>query len=155
MGPGPTQAFCRTFNFELQAAASEDAIVLSLSTSHSFELDEVWRYLHSNSAHTLIQAVLDAPLFGVRWRWNAGVALALPRYTGGRKVAPQIQRMKSEDLIASVFPIRLPAWKTWSANGKSPTIRWWNKPSMIACTTPWTVKAGWRCCGAWSAVRSA
>ncbi|CAI8709546.1 ATP-dependent helicase Lhr and Lhr-like helicase [Pseudomonas sp. IT-P171] len=97
--------FCRTFNFELQAAASEDAIVLSLSTSHSFELDEVWRYLHSNSAeHLLIQAVLDAPLFGVRWRWNAGVALALPRYTGGRKVAPQIQRMKSEDLIASVFP---------------------------------------------------
>jgi len=97
--------FCRTFNFELQAAASEDAIVLSLSTSHSFELDDVWRYLHSNSAeHILIQAVLDAPLFGVRWRWNAGVALALPRYTGGRKVAPQLQRMKSEDLIASVFP---------------------------------------------------
>lgn len=97
--------FCRTFNFELQAAASEDAIVLSLSTSHSFELGEVWRYLHSNSAeHLLIQAVLEAPLFGVRWRWNAGVALALPRFTGGRKVAPQIQRMKSEDLIASVFP---------------------------------------------------
>ncbi|MFC6337630.1 DEAD/DEAH box helicase [Pseudomonas sp. CCM 7891] len=97
--------FCRTFNFELQAAASENAIVLSLSTSHSFELNEVWRYLHSNSAeHILIQAVLDAPLFGVRWRWNAGVALALPRYVGGRKVAPQIQRMKSEDLIASVFP---------------------------------------------------
>ncbi len=97
--------FCRTFNFELQAAASEDAIILSLSTSHSFDLDEVWRYLPSNSAeHMLIQAVLDAPLFGVRWRWNAGVALALPRYTGGRKVAPQIQRMKSDDLIASVFP---------------------------------------------------
>ena len=97
--------FCRTFNFELQAAASEDAIVLSLSTSHSFELDDVWRYLHSSSAeHLLIQAILDAPLFGVRWRWNAGVALALPRFTGGRKVAPQLQRMKSEDLIASVFP---------------------------------------------------
>src|SRR5471032_2311381 len=97
--------FCRTFNFELQAAASEDAIVLSLSTSHSFELDEVWRYLNSASAeHLLIQAVLEAPLFGVRWRWNAGVALALPRYSGGRKVPPQIQRMKSEDLIANVFP---------------------------------------------------
>jgi ATP-dependent helicase Lhr and Lhr-like helicase len=97
--------FCRTFNFELQAAASEDAIVLSLSTSHSFELDEVWRYLNSNTAeHLLIQAVLDAPIFGVRWRWNAGTALALPRYAGGRKVAPQIQRMKSEDLIATVFP---------------------------------------------------
>jgi ATP-dependent Lhr-like helicase len=97
--------FCRTFNFELQAAASEDAIVLSLSTSHSFELDEVWRYLSSrNAEHILIQALLDAPLFGVRWRWNAAVAMALPRYVGGCKVAPQIQRMKSEDLIAAVFP---------------------------------------------------
>ncbi|MBA1203400.1 DEAD/DEAH box helicase [Pseudomonas capeferrum] len=97
--------FCRTFNFELQAAASEDAIVLSLSTSHSFELDEVWRYLSSRTAEQiLIQALLDAPLFGVRWRWNAGVAMALPRFIGGRKVAPQLQRMKSEDLIAAVFP---------------------------------------------------
>ena len=97
--------FCRTFNFELQAAASEDAIVLSLSTSHSFALEEVWRYLNSGSAEqVLIQALLDAPLFGVRWRWNAGTALALPRYSGGRKVAPQLQRMKSEDLIATVFP---------------------------------------------------
>ncbi|MGE6388346.1 DEAD/DEAH box helicase [Pseudomonas sp. NPDC078416] len=97
--------FCRTFNFELQAAASEDAIVLSLSTAHSFALDEVWRYLNTATAeHLLIQAVLDAPLFGVRWRWNAGVALALPRYAGGRKVAPQLQRIKSDDLIATVFP---------------------------------------------------
>ncbi|MDH0303957.1 MULTISPECIES: DEAD/DEAH box helicase [unclassified Pseudomonas] len=97
--------FCRTFNFELQAAASEDAIVLSLSTSHSFELEEVWRYLNSRTAEPiLVQALLDAPLFGVRWRWNAAVAMALPRYVGGRKVAPQIQRMKSEDLVAAVFP---------------------------------------------------
>ncbi|SDK09207.1 ATP-dependent helicase Lhr and Lhr-like helicase [Pseudomonas indica] len=97
--------FCRTFNFELQAAATEDAIVLSLSTSHSFPLEDVWRYLHSNSAeHVLIQALLDAPLFGVRWRWNATTALALPRMAGGRKVAPQLQRMRSEDLLATVFP---------------------------------------------------
>ncbi|SIT41253.1 ATP dependent helicase, Lhr family [Paraburkholderia ribeironis] len=97
--------FCRSFNFELQAAATEDAIVLSLTSSHSFVLDEVWRYLRSNSAeHLLIQALLDAPLFGVRWRWNATVALGLPRYTGGRKTAPQLQRMRSEDLLASVFP---------------------------------------------------
>ncbi|RZI63520.1 MAG: ATP-dependent DNA helicase, partial [Variovorax sp.] len=96
---------CRTFNFELQAAATEDAIVLSLSTSHSFPLDEVARYLHSNSAlDVLVQALLDAPLFGVRWRWNATTALALPRFTGGRKVAPQLQRMRSEDLLAAVFP---------------------------------------------------
>ena len=97
--------FCRTFNFELQAAATEDAIVLSLSDSHSFPLDEVWRYLRSSTAeHVLIQALLDAPLFNVRWRWNATTALALPRFTGGRKVAPQLQRMKSDDLLASVFP---------------------------------------------------
>ncbi|MGV2291667.1 DEAD/DEAH box helicase [Trinickia sp. YCB016] len=97
--------FCRTFNFELQAAATEDAIVLSLTGAHSFTLDDVWRYLHSNSAeHILIQALLDAPLFNVRWRWNATTSLALPRYTGGRKTAPQLQRMKSEDLLASVFP---------------------------------------------------
>jgi ATP-dependent Lhr-like helicase len=97
--------FCRTFNFELQAAATEDAIVLSLSASHSFPLDEVARYLHSASAlHVLVQALLDAPLFNVRWRWNATTALALPRFSGGRKVAPQLQRMRSEDLLAAVFP---------------------------------------------------
>ncbi|WP_439886060.1 DEAD/DEAH box helicase [Pseudomonas sp. MBLB4123] len=97
--------FCRSFNFELQAAATEDALILSLATSHSFPLEEVWRYLHSNSAEQLlIQALLDAPLFAVRWRWNAAVALALPRFSGGRKVAPQLQRMRSEDLLATVFP---------------------------------------------------
>ena len=97
--------FCRNFNFELQAAATEDAIILSLTGSHSFALDEVWRYLHSNTAeHLLIQALLDAPLFGVRWRWNATTSLALPRYSGGRKTAPQLQRMRSEDLLAAVFP---------------------------------------------------
>ncbi|WP_062871687.1 DEAD/DEAH box helicase [Paraburkholderia ferrariae] len=97
--------FCRQFNFELQAAATEDAIILSLTGAHSFALDEVWRYLHSNTAgHLLVQALLDAPLFGVRWRWNATTALALPRQTGGRKTPPQIQRMRSEDLLAAVFP---------------------------------------------------
>jgi len=97
--------FCRKFNFELQAAATEDAIVLSLSTSHSFPLDEVTRYLHSNNVRdVLTQALLDAPMFGVRWRWNATTSLALPRFQGGTKVPPQLQRMKSEDLLATVFP---------------------------------------------------
>lgn len=97
--------FCRSFNFELQAAATEDAIVLSLSTSHSFPLIEVSRYLHSASARdVLVQALLDAPLFGVRWRWAATTALALPRFSGGQRVAPQLQRMKSEDLLATIFP---------------------------------------------------
>src|SRR5690606_35439810 len=97
--------FCRQFNFELQAAATEDAIVLSLSTSHSFPLIEVSKYLHSSSAKdVLVQALLDAPLFPVRWRWNATTALALPRFIGGKKVPPQLQRMKAEDLLATVFP---------------------------------------------------
>ncbi len=97
--------FCRSFNFELQAAATEDAIILSLSTSHSFPLIEVSRYLHSASAKDLlVQALLDAPVFGVRWRWAATTALALPRFSGGQKIAPQLQRMKSEDLLATVFP---------------------------------------------------
>jgi ATP-dependent Lhr-like helicase len=97
--------FCRQFNFELQAAATEDAIVLSLSTSHSFPLEEVAHYLHSNTAeHVLVQALLDAPLFPARWRWNAVTALALPRFSGGKKVPPPLQRMKSEDLLAAVFP---------------------------------------------------
>lgn len=97
--------FCRKFNFELQAAATEDNIVLSLTAAHSFDLDDVQRYLHSNSARTvLIQALLDAPMFMTRWRWVAGVALALPRFRGGKKVAPQLARMDAEDLLAAVFP---------------------------------------------------
>ena len=97
--------FCRKFNFELQAAATEDNIVLSLTTAHSFELDDVARYLNSRSVRTiLIQAMLDAPMFASRWRWTAGVSLALPRFRGGKKVPPQLLRMQAEDLIAAVFP---------------------------------------------------
>ena len=97
--------FCRKFNFELQAAATEDNIVLSLTTAHSFELGEVARYLHSASVRqVLIQAMLDAPMFMTRWRWVIGVALAQPRFRGGRKVAPQLARMGAEDLIGAVFP---------------------------------------------------
>ncbi len=97
--------FCRKFNFELQAAATEDNIVLSLTTAHSFDLGEVARYLHSTSVRAvLIQAMLDAPMFTTRWRWVAGVALALPRFRAGKKVPPQFMRMQAEDLIAAVFP---------------------------------------------------
>jgi ATP-dependent Lhr-like helicase len=100
--------FCRKFNFELQAAATEDNIVLSLTTAHSFDLDEVRRYLHSASVRELlVQALLDAPMFATRWRWVAGVALALPRMRGGRRVAPQLIRMAAEDLITAVFPDQL------------------------------------------------
>jgi ATP-dependent Lhr-like helicase len=97
--------FCRKFNFELQAAATEDNIVLSLTRAHSFDLADVPRYLHSASIRQLlIEALLDAPMFITRWRWVAGVSLALPRFRGGRKVPPQLARMAAEDLIATIFP---------------------------------------------------
>jgi ATP-dependent Lhr-like helicase len=97
--------FCATFNFEIQAAATEDNIVISLTQAHSFDLEEVARYLHSNSARqVLIQAVLDSPMFTTRWRWVAGVSLALPRMQGGKKVPPQLARMAAEDLVGAVFP---------------------------------------------------
>ncbi|HMI96086.1 MAG TPA: DEAD/DEAH box helicase [Micropepsaceae bacterium] len=97
--------FCRKFNFELQAAATEDNIVLSLTTAHSFELADVARYLNSNTVKPLlIQALLDAPMFTTRWRWVTGISLALPRFRGGKKIAPQLARMAAEDLLATVFP---------------------------------------------------
>jgi len=100
--------FCRRFNFELQAAALEDSIVLSLSATHSFPLEEVRGYLKSgNVVDVLTQALLDAPLFTTRWRWNATTALAVRRNRNGKRIAPQLQRMDAEDLIAVIFPDQL------------------------------------------------
>src|SRR5689334_5904314 len=97
--------FCRKFNFELQAAATEDNIVISLTHAHSFALEEVIQYLRAATVReVLVQALLDAPMFITRWRWVIGVALALPRFRGGRKVPPQLARMGAEDLIGAVFP---------------------------------------------------
>ena len=97
--------FCRSFNFELQAAATEDTIILSLTTAHSFELAEVARYLHSNSVRPLlVQALCAAPMFPVRWRWSASIALALPRFRGGKKLPAPLARMAAEDLLTAVFP---------------------------------------------------
>jgi ATP-dependent Lhr-like helicase len=97
--------FCRTFNFELQAAATEDAIILSLGETHSFDLASVARFLNSKTVEdTLIQAMLDSPMFTARWRWNASISLAIRRNMGGKRTPPQIQRMASEDLIAICFP---------------------------------------------------
>lgn len=97
--------FCKSFNFELQAAANEDSIVISLGSVHSFPLDEVYRYLQTATVRdTLIQAMLDAPMFEVRWRWNATRSLAIQRNRNGKRVPPQFQRMDAEDLVAHVFP---------------------------------------------------
>jgi len=100
--------FCRKFNFELQAAATEDSMILSLGATHSFPLDEVFYYLSPKTVrHVLTQALLDSPMFGVRWRWNASRALAVLRRRAGKKVPPAIQRIQSEDLLALVFPDQL------------------------------------------------
>jgi len=100
--------FCRGFNFELQAAATENAIILSLSTSHSFPLEDVAKFLHSKTVRDLlIQALLAAPMFTIRWRWNALCSLALRRFQGGKKTQPHLLRMQAEDLVACVFPDQL------------------------------------------------
>jgi ATP-dependent Lhr-like helicase len=97
--------FCRSFNFELQAAATDNGLNISLGEQHSFPLADVFRFLQSASVEQVLeQAVLDSPIFATRWRWAAGRALALLRFMGGRKVPPPIQRMRSDDLLAAVFP---------------------------------------------------
>ncbi|HEY6878767.1 MAG TPA: helicase-related protein, partial [Polyangiales bacterium] len=97
--------FCRSFNVELQAAATDDGIVLSLGPMHSFALEEVFGFLRSTRVRdVLIQALLDAPMFAVRFRWNASRSLAIPRQRGSERVPPRFQRMAADDLLAVVFP---------------------------------------------------
>jgi ATP-dependent Lhr-like helicase len=97
--------FCQGFNFELQAAATEEGIILSLGGSHSFALEEVLRYLHPNTVRdTLTQALLDSPIFETRWRWTNTLALAVPRNRGGARIPNQLQRMYAEDMLQATFP---------------------------------------------------
>ncbi|HEX4782017.1 MAG TPA: DEAD/DEAH box helicase [Usitatibacter sp.] len=97
--------FCQGFNFELQAAATEEGLILSLNNSHSFPLEEVFRYVHPNTLEeTLTQALLQSPIFETRWRWASTLALAVPRNRGGARVPNQLQRMYGEDLLQAVFP---------------------------------------------------
>lgn len=97
--------FCVTFDFELQAAATDEGLVISLGEKHSFPLVSVFEFLQADTLReVLTPAVLAAPMFTTRWRWNAVRSLALLRFAQGKKVPPQIQRMKAEDLLAAVFP---------------------------------------------------
>ncbi|MDQ3661273.1 MAG: DEAD/DEAH box helicase [Actinomycetota bacterium] len=105
LGLALRKRFCKSFDFELQAAASDDAIVLSLGPQHSFPLPDVGRFLSSKTVEDVLQqAVLDSPMFASRWRWNLNRSLAVLRYRGGRRNPPPIQRMESDDLMAAVFP---------------------------------------------------
>jgi len=97
--------FCRSFNFELQAAATDNGLNIALAEQHSFPLGDVFQFLNAETVQPVLeQAALASPIFGTRWRWDANRALALLRFQGGKKVPPQIQRMRSDDLLASVFP---------------------------------------------------
>ena len=97
--------FCVGFNFELQAAATDNGLNIALAEQHSFPLGDVFNFLNAATVQPILeQAALDSPIFGTRWRWDANRALALLRFQNGKKVPPQIQRMRSDDLLASVFP---------------------------------------------------
>jgi ATP-dependent Lhr-like helicase len=97
--------FCRSFNFELQAAATDNGLILSLGEQHSFPLAEVFNFLSAQSVQSVLeQAVLASPVFNNRWRWDAGRSLALLRFRHGRKVPIYLQRMQADDLLAAVFP---------------------------------------------------
>ena len=97
--------FCRSFNFELQAAATENGLNIALAEQHSFPLADVFEFLRDESLQEVLeQASLDSPIFKTRWRWDAGRSLALLRYRDGKKIPPQILRIRSDDLLASVFP---------------------------------------------------
>jgi ATP-dependent Lhr-like helicase len=99
--------FCRTFNFELQASADDNGVVLSLGQQHSFPIEDMFQMLTSANAQSLLeQALLAAPIFQTRWRWNATRALAISRFRGGKKVPPPIQRMRADDLLSAVFPLQ-------------------------------------------------
>ncbi|MCW2909001.1 MAG: associated domain protein [Actinomycetia bacterium] len=105
LGLALRKRFCVTFDFELQAAASDDAILLSLGPQHSFPLERVPKFLASKTVEGVVrQAVLTSPMFAARWRWNLNLSLAVLRMRGGKKNPPAIQRMEADDLMAAVFP---------------------------------------------------
>ena len=105
LGLALRKRFCRTFDFELQAAANDDAVVLSLGPQHSFPLTDVPRMLDPATVNdVLTQAIIVSPLFGVRWRWNLNRALTVLRFKGGRRNPPPIQRMEADDVMAATFP---------------------------------------------------
>jgi ATP-dependent Lhr-like helicase len=106
LGLALRKRFCRSFDFELQAAASDDSVVLSLGPQHSFPLSDVVGYLSPATVReTLVQAMLPTPIFGARWRWNLSRSLVAPRFRGSRHLPPAIQRMEADDLMAAIFPM--------------------------------------------------
>ena len=146
--------FCRQFNFELQAAATEDALLLSLGPQHSFPAGRrVPLSAPGDVRDILVQAFLDAPVFQTRWRWNATISLAVPRNRGGRKVPPQLQRMQADDLMAAVFPDAAACLENIPATVRSPIIRWSTRPCATASRRRWTCRSSRTCWRAFTVAR--
>ena len=118
--------FCRSFNFELQAAATDDGLNISSAEQHSFPLADVFQLPAARDREDVLQqAVLTgSPIFATRWRWDANRALALLRYQGGKKVPPNIQRMRADDLLASVFPDVAACQENIEGDIRYQIIRW-------------------------------
>ena len=131
--------FCRTFNFELQAAATDNGIVISLSEQHAFPLETVFEFLRASTVEDVLRdALLAAPMFTVRWRWNASRALTILRFRGGAKVPAPIQRMRADDLLASVFPDQVACAENLTGPIRIPDHPLVNETISTACTKRWT-----------------
>jgi len=105
LGLALRKRFCATFDFELQAAASDDCVLLSLGPQHSFPLEDIPKFLSSNTVEEVLRkAAIFAPMWAVRWRWNLNRALTVLRFKGGRKHPAPIQRLESDDVMAAIFP---------------------------------------------------
>ena len=147
--------FCVSFDRELQAAATDDGICISLVEQHSFPLSDVFAMLKpAILEYNLTQAALASPMFTNRWRWNATRALALKRNNGGKKIPVAIQRMRAEDLLAAVFPEQVMCQDNRSGGWSCRIIRWSKKPSAIVCTRRWISMACRRCSPRSTAARS-
>ena len=149
--------FCVGFNLELQASATDEGINIALGPQHSFPVEEVFRYVKTPTVEeTLLQALLQGPIFPVRWRWTASRSLALLRQVGGKRVPTPIQRMRSDDLLAAVFPDaaacqdNMPA----GANITPPDHPLVSRRCAIASPRRWTSRGSGACWPGWRPARS-
>jgi ATP-dependent Lhr-like helicase len=137
LGLALRKRFCVGFGFELQAAADEDTMLISLGPMHSFPLADVWSFLHPNTAtDVLIQALLPAPMFQARWRWNVTRSLLVERFRSGRRVPPPLLRFRADDALTAAFP-QAQACPETLPQGRC-RCRWSIRSSRRRCTTACT-----------------
>jgi len=139
--------FCRGFNYELQAAATDNGINICLAEQHSFPLADVFHFLTEHTAKELLeQAALASPIFKTRWRWAANRSLQLLRFSKGKKVPPQIQRTRGEDLLASVFPQAAACFETIEGDIQIPDHPLVREVMRMCCRRRWIWRGCSRCC---------